>query len=178
MALPKGALPPSSRHVLTVLAWHCNELAVRRGDRQCRPSLNTMAAETSLDRTTCMRAVDVLEKRGFIGVQRKSRVANRYELTDPAAWPFDQQRARGRVTRPDSGGITPPDKAHRLLQSFAKLVVSGNQPGGVVRPEQVFQKSEQEVRIEHSDRKAITAKPPHRTQAEQLAFVKAMTKGS
>jgi hypothetical protein len=65
------------------------------------------------------------------------------------------------------------------LQDFAKQVASGNQPGGVVRPERVFQNSEQEGGVERIGRTStVAAKPPHRSQAEQLAFVKAMTKGT
>jgi len=179
MALPKGALPSSSRHVLTVLAWHCNELAVRRGDRQCRPSLNTLAAETGLDRTTCMRAVDLLEERRFIEIQRQLRIANRYTLIDPAAWPVDPRQAPGGVAQPGAGCIMPPENVRQLLQTFAKQVVPRNQPGGVVRPEQVFQNSEQEGGVERSGHTSTAAdKPAHRSQAEQLAFVKAMTKGT
>jgi hypothetical protein len=179
MALSKGALPASSRHVLTVLAWHCNELAVRRGDRQCRPSLNTLAAETGLDRTTCMRAIDLLEERRFIDVRRELRVANRYTVIDPTAWPVEQPRGAGGVAQPVTGCITPPEDVRQLLQTFAKQVVPRSQPGGVVRPEQVFQNSEQEGGVERSGRTSTAAdKPAHRSQAEQLAFVKAMTKGT
>ena len=179
MALPKDALPSSSRHVLTVLAWHCNELAVRRGERQCRPSLKTIAAETGLDRTTCMRAVDLLEERRYIDIQRQLRVANRYTLTDPATWPINQCRARGCVAQPDGGRTTPPDNVRQLLQTFANQVASGNQPGGVARPEQVFRTSEQEGRAPSANRNAEgAAKRAHRSQAEQLAYVKAMSKGN
>jgi hypothetical protein len=179
MALPKGALPSSSRYVLTVLAWHCNELAVRHGDRQCRPSLNTIAARTGLDRTTCMRAVDLLQQRRFIVVQRHLRVANRYALTDPAGWPMDERGALGCMAPPDAGRATPPDNVRQLLQAFAKQVASGNQPVGMARPEQVFQNSEQEGAVQSPEHNAkVTLKPTHRSQAEQLAYVKVMSKGN
>jgi DNA-binding transcriptional MocR family regulator len=146
MALPKDALPSSPRHVLTALAWHCNERAVRRGDRRCWPSLNTLSRETSLDRTTCMRAIEFLERRRFIEVERRLRVGNRYRLTDPRTWPTGgtAQPGPGSTAQPETGRIPPPEKVRELLRSFTKQVAWRNQPGRMVRPEQELGNSKQE----------------------------------
>lgn len=179
MALPKNALPSSARHVLTVLAWHCNEQAVRRGDRQCWPSLNTLAAETSLDRTTCMRAVDLLQERRFVDVERQLRIGNRYRLTDPETWVAGgmAQPAAGSTAQPVSGRAVLPDNVRELLRHFARQVAPRDQPGGMARPEQGFRTSEQERPEERSNRAGDASRPVHRSQAEQIAYVKAMNKG-
>jgi hypothetical protein len=124
-----------------------------------------------------MRAVDLLEERRFVVIQRQLRIANRYTLTDPATWSGDEQRAGGRVAQPAGGRTTPPDNVRRLLQVFAKQVASGHQPGGIARPEQVFQTSEQEPGAESpKPTPEVAAKSAHRSQAEQIAYVKAMSK--
>lgn len=179
MGLPKTALPASPRQVLTVLAWHCNELAVRRGDRRCRPSLNTLSAETSLARTTCIRSVDLLEARRFLAVDRQPRVGNRYTLTDPNTWPIDPMArpAHGSKTRPDADRVALPEKVRELLHAFTKQVPPRDQPGRVTQPQQDFQTSEQGCAgAEMNGRAESEAKPAHRSQAEQLAYVAAMIK--
>jgi hypothetical protein len=178
MALPKTALPASARQVLTVLAWHCNELAVRRGDRRCRPSLNTISNETSLARTTCIRAIDLLEGR-FVHVERHPRVANRYTLTDPKTWPVDRirQSEAGSKTQPEADRVTLPGRVRELLHAFSKQVAPRDQPGRAVRPEQDFRSCEQEPPdIKMNAGREVAPKTPHRSQAEQLAYVAAMTK--
>jgi hypothetical protein len=191
-ALPKDALPASARYVLTALAWHCNELAVQRADRSCWPSLNTLARETSLDRTTCMRAVELLERRHFVEVDRRQRVGNRYRLTDPKRWPGSKTPARGGIVQPtvaeseqgSAGGITqpdrrvtPPEEARKLLRQLVNLVGRRDHRGGVVRPEQDRRCSEQ-VRLKEADPKQPEGRtnPPHRSREEQLAYVAAAAK--
>lgn len=176
MALPKKALPPSARHVLTVLAWHCNEQEVRRGKRQCWPSLNTLAAETGLDRGTCMRAIDFLEARRFVDIERRLRIANRYTLTDPRTWRTGGmvQPVASSTVQPDAGCAMPPDKVRELLRNFATQVAPRNHSGGMAQPEQAFRTSEQEEK--RNAGAEGTAKPAHRSQAEQMAYVTAMSK--
>lgn len=179
MALPKTALPASARQLLTVLAWHCNELAVRRGDRRCRPSLNTLSARTSLARTTCIRGVDLLEVRRFVDVERRPRVANRYTLTDPKTWPVDRmaQPQAGSKTQRDAGRVALPERVRELLHAFTRQVAPRDQPGRVVQPEQGFRTSEQGCKgSKTSGGEESARKPAHRSQAEQLAYVAAMTK--
>jgi len=178
MDLPKSALPASARQVLTVLAWHCNELAVRRGDRRCRPSLSTISNKTSLARTTCIRAIDVLEGR-FVDVERRPRAGNRYTLRDPKTWPVDRiaQRQLGSEAQPDAGRVTLPGKVREWLRPFRKQVAPRDQAGRVAQPEQGFQISEQErLGAKMNDGGGASQKPAHRSQAEQLAYVAAMTK--
>ena len=131
-----------------------------------------------IEQRACEQSI-LLEERRYIDIQRQLRVANRYTLTDPATWPINECRARGCVAQPDGGRTTPPDNVRQLLQTFANQVASGNQPGGVARPEQVFRTSEQEGRAPSANRNAEgAAKRAHRSQAEQLAYVKAMSKGN
>jgi DNA-binding transcriptional MocR family regulator len=176
IGLPKGAAPPSARNVLTILAWHCNELAVRRGHRTCRPSLNTLSRETGLDRTTCLRAIGQLEERRFIEVERRPRLANRYTITDPQTWPVGSVAPpAGGTAQPDAGRTVPPEEVRELLRNFAKQVAPRDQPSRVMRPEQDVRTSEQEP----ADTNGVAdklARPAHRSQSEQLAYVAAMTK--
>jgi hypothetical protein len=126
-----------------------------------------------------MRAVDLLEVRRFIEVERQPRVGNRYTLTHPTTWYTNAaaQPIPGGTAQPASSGVAPPDKVRELLRHFTQQVALSNQAGGVVRPERVFRTSEQEEQAERcASAQAKSARPAARSQAEQLAFVAEMTK--
>lgn len=189
LALPKGALPASPRHVLTVLAWHCNELAVRRGQRECWPSLNTLSKETSLDRTTCMRAIDALAERRYVEVDRHARVGNRYRVTDPKTWPtrgVAQPAAipAGGVTQPAggrAGGVTPPLPRHQVqmvLRNLAEQVARRHQTGCATRlkPELGTSERERSEKTKDAEREG-RGTPRQRSREEQLACVQTLSEG-
>jgi hypothetical protein len=176
MNLPKEAVPGSARHVLMVLAWHCNELAVRKGNRRCYPSLNTLSAETSLDRTTCMRAVDLLEERRLMDVERRPRIANRYTLTDPVTWQVRDPPKCGtaRVAQPDAGRVAPPEAVRDALRQFIRQVAPQHHAGRVGPLQQELQNSEQ--RDVNQNLKAGRRDTP-RSREEQLAYVHQVANG-
>jgi hypothetical protein len=148
-----------------------------------------------------MRAVELLEKRRFIDVERRQRIANRYRLTDSRTWPgtrtihlaaSEKKRSTGGVVQPCDGGavrpppggvtrpdgrVVPPEEARQLLQKLAKLVGVHHRLGGVARPEQEIRTSEQE-RSAETKRVQPEAQPQavHRSREEQLAYVAAMMK--
>jgi hypothetical protein len=120
-----------------------------------------------------------LEERPFIEVQRRPRVGNRYTITDPKTWLIGGVAPQGPsgTAQPSAGRVAPPEKVRELLRNFAKQVAPRNQTGRVARPEQDFRTSEQEPSGAGMTGTADdTARAAHRTQAEQLAYVAAMTK--
>jgi hypothetical protein len=176
MNLPKDAVPGSARHVLMVLAWHCNELAVRKGDRRCYPSLNTLSAETSLDRTTCMRAVDLLEQRRFVGVERNPRIANRYILTDPATWQVraPPKCATGGVAQPVADRTAPPEAVRDVLRQFISQVAPCHHPGRTPQLQQELQNSEQ-TNVNQNPKTG--RRSAARSREEQIAYVNNVMNG-
>jgi hypothetical protein len=63
-AIADSTLPPTSRHVALTLSLHMSE----RGD-SCFPSLNTLARETGLSKSTIAKHLAELEKRCWIDRQ-------------------------------------------------------------------------------------------------------------
>jgi hypothetical protein len=102
------------------------------------PSVNRLAAWTSLDRTTVMRALDALKARGAIVVIQGERgKANRYELRQLSLLAPDQSHhATSRTTRP----VAPRDlnRSHHatgvVAPSDPKDPIQGSQEGTHVGP--------------------------------------------
>lgn len=78
-AVCESNLKATTRHVLLTLSLHMNE----RGG-SCFPSVDTLAAETSLNRATVIRQLQIAEATGWLHVTRSvGRTSNRYEAVVP-----------------------------------------------------------------------------------------------
>jgi hypothetical protein len=121
-----------------------------------------------------MRAIDFLEHRRFIDVERRLRVGNCYRLTDPKTWPTGGivQPGSGSTAQPETGRVPPPERVRELLRNFTNQVAWRNQPGCMVQPEQDLRNSKQEEPEERSTRAqgdgAISKHPEKQCNARTL----------
>jgi hypothetical protein len=123
-----------------------------------------------------MRAVDLLEERQFIDVERRARIANRYTLTDPVTWQVCGRAkcGTGRVAQPDAGRVAPPEAVRHALRTFIRQVAPHHHSGRVVPLQQELQNSEQ-MDVNQNLKAGRRGTP--RSREEQLAYVHQIVNG-
>lgn len=127
----RGKLPASARHLLQVMASHCNH---NRGDRSCKVSCNTLADETGQDRRTVLRNIDVLLAWHAIEASKRFGSTTTYTIL-----PADNWRTTGDTLPPPTSDTMPPVAGAPVapvpVTSRPKPVTPRHQTGDTLPPE-------------------------------------------
>jgi Helix-turn-helix domain len=121
--LDGAGLPPIAFRV------YCHFL--RRSDKQdhtCFPGVNRIAADCLLDRKAVMRAIELLETHGFIGVDRSNGRRSDYKIYPKADWkPIPKFWKPVPLKDRSSKGTGTPKGLHQSLKGTATSTLKGHE---------------------------------------------------